>query len=415
MSDTHPTIQFELSSGTFYAGNDYISLIEAGQGPLNLNQLFKMGKLLVGDSAILEPDPNATPQDIIPLPELLLDSKHQHHQKIADADYGRLDVSEWTPDDYLEYGRWLDSFTRTTDSLTTRLSQEMLKRAYRLCAGPSIGQIGRADSRFKPVTAYYTALEIVPQLNAYVSWKPQDFANYVEGIFVELLEATNGEQGAMVPLNEEVDRRAKLGLGPSVEVLRKHGGYPMQHMVLNGYVDVENMTLDDYVKWGVRFMKANDGKPPTRDAINLLSRTRRAPNANTVLKKFRWGVFLSKVGASYVQQRGAAIVRRVPAINQEMMNGKLPPDILHDIPAEKIITVRATWLLVNRLLPCLAPAHKRVIARHVEPSELIEVLKYTGDINDDDITESAANLGIVQDLWPPIKEPYLRVPEELLA
>jgi hypothetical protein len=189
----------------------------------------------------------------------------------------------------------------------------------------------------------------------------------------------------------------------------------MKFMALNGYADVRSMEPADYVAWGVRFAEANDGRLPSREAINLLAKTRRAPGADNFLSRFRWQTFLSEVREAREEQQLEAIKQRLPAILQEIDAGVLPRDIFQGTTAEGFIGVRAKWLLVDGLLPKLDRSHKRVIAQHVPVDKLKDVLRYTGHVDESDIDNAATEMGVKEDLWPTVKEPYLRVPEELLA
>ncbi len=132
------SLQFDLSTGNLYAGQAYVDQVEAAHSPLNLVQLLAMGKLLVDATCELGQD-DATSDLIVPLVDIL---KNEQYEDMDTSGYDILEVGTWNMDDYVDYGRWLDGMTRGPKQVKTGLSREIIKRAYRLGIGPSIGRIG---------------------------------------------------------------------------------------------------------------------------------------------------------------------------------------------------------------------------------------------------------------------------------
>ena len=404
--------QFELSTGNLHADQTSIDQVEAGEGPRNLAQLQALGKLLVSSSAAVE---------IVPLPEILLG---REHDDIKAHGYERLDVSQWTSDDYVEYGQWLDSITRGPQQVRSQLTKYVLRCAYDLGIGPSDNLIRRKDL-FSKLSSFYKALDILPafEVGKYDTWSDQDLANHGERVLLALQSKTEGQTGRTNNLIEEIDRWARLGQGPGRRIFRRNGRNVMEIMALNGYADVKNMKPEDYVQLGVRFMEANHGSLPTVRAFDFLCKSMRAPNSVSFLRRFRWADYLEQVQAAYKRPDLYALEQKLPIIKQELKDGTLPHAAISDVTVEQalkhVLNRRAKWLLVNELLPELDAEHKLASTRGI--NLFFEgLIRTRGNLSDTDIEAAAARLDITEDLWPSRRKPrpymdYLRVPEELLG
>ncbi len=405
------SFHFELETGNLYAAQGPIERAEAGEGPPNLVQLYGAGKLLLAEAVILEQKPEDG--GIVPLPALLDVKKYGAIEPDA---YEHLDTEAWTRDDYICYGRWLDGVTRQPGQVTSNLTLQVIRQACYLGIGSSEGKLYNGE-RFGSVSAFYAAVEAVPEHRryAYDSWTAQQKADYAERVFLDLLQENEGRT-SYVGLNAEINRRAKAGLGPSCKVYSRDGTTPIRAMTMNGYVDVLSMKPEDYKQWGLNFMRANGGRAPTKEAVALLSRTKRAPSVTKFEHIFNWDDYVAEVKDRYNQQLMDGMRPRLCAIQQEVADRELPADILKGVSLEDVVAVRAKWLLVNELFRSLDRSHKKVIARHVSVDQLREVIADTGSVDDDDIEHAAVIAGVKEDLWPEEEfMPYLKVPEELLA
>jgi hypothetical protein len=407
---------FELSTGNLYTDQGRMDAVEAGKGAPNLIQLLAAGKLFVANAAILEQPPEDS--GVVPLRTIL--NVNQYGAVESDA-YEHIDVDAWGRDDYISYGRWLHNATRLPRQPKgmSQLTQVVLRQAYYLGIGAPDARIGRKN-RFGNLANFREAVGVIPahKRNLFDSWDDQKLADHTETVFLELLEESGGTTG-YVDLNAEIDRRAKKGPWPSTEVFRRDGGWPMKYMALNGYADVLSMGSKEYVDWGVNFRLANDGKLPTQEAIEFLSKTRRAPSWSKFLDMFRWADYLAEVDVAYDERKQQNGEQGMEVVRQELESGELPDYLVQGVPPEEAIVRRAKWRVVNELFPQLPVAHKRVIAEHVAPSELEKVLLYTGKpcMEGEDVQFAAAHVGVAEDLWPSEENkpfPYLKVPEKLL-
>jgi|GEM_PF-4501369 len=408
------SFHFELTTGGLYADQERVDQAATGEGPPNLVQLLEVGKLFVVNAAILEQKPAET--GIVPLKTILDVNKYGAVE--ADA-YDRLDVDDWNMDDYVQYGLWLHDVTRHANQRknVSQVTQVVLRQAHYMGIGAPEARITR-KTRFGSLPKFREALGVVPahKKDLFKGWSDQQLADHAESVFLKLLDKSDGSTGN-VDLNAEIDRQAKRGPWPSCDIFRRDGRWPMKYMVLNGYVDVLSMGPKDYVDWGVNFRLANDGKPPTAQALQLLSKTRRAPSLGSFERNFHWGDYISEVDTAYEERKKQDRSDKMVAICQEATAGKLPAELVKDIEPEEAIIRRAKWHLVNELFPQLELAHKRVIAQSVAVDELEAVLVYTGDVDEFDIKDAATKVGVIEDLWPTDENrpfPYLRVPEGLL-
>ena len=430
MFEEATSLQFDLSTGNFYASQVYVDQVEAAHSPLNLVQLLAMGKLLVDATCELGQD-DASSDLIVPLVEVL---KNEQYEDMDTSGYDILEVGAWNMDDYVDYGRWLDGLTRGPQQVKTGLSREVIKRAYRLGIGPSVGRIGHKQ-RFGNTTRFYEACEVLPNrgLYRYDDWRPQQLADYAEGVFLNLKNQAESQgenrSGYQLKLNAEIERRAQLGLGPALWIYKRHeGGGVMKFMTMNGYVDPKSMEPEDYISLGVRFMCANGGKPPTPSALDFLARSRRAPTSHDVWTKFTWDEYLGQTRAAYEKQEAVRkqviLKQKLVVIKQELEDGTLPRYIIKGKPTMEIIASRARWRLVGELLPNLNPGHKQAITLNEGSPNFVGAIRNHshGKLNVADIEETAMELNVYEDIWPQGMPgsntnymEYLRVPAELLG
>lgn len=410
-------LQFELSTGSLLADQACVNSVEAGHAPRNLAQLLAMGKLVVnaGNDSWQNGADNG---ETVSLPEIL---QNEQYEGIKAPVYGRLDTSEWDMDDFLDYGRWLDSLTKDPQQVKTGLSREVIRRAYHIGIGPSNSRIERKE-RFGTITGYYHALEVLPNrgLYKYDEWSSQELADYAEGIFQDLRSQAEGQTGHSLRLNDEIERRAHLGLGPALWIFKRNGGGGvMKFMAMNGYADSKNMEPEDYIRLGARFMRANGGQPPTASAIDFLALSLRAPTSHAIWTKFSWTDYLGDAKAAYEEQeelRKQTQTQKLLAIRQELENGSLPHSVIKGAPAMELIARRARWQVLGKLIPNLNPELKQSIAQRADTADFIAAIRCRKFIESADIEQAAKSLDVHDDIWrDDAYMEYLRVPGELLG
>ncbi len=188
------------------------------------------------------------------------------------------------------------------------------------------------------------------------------------------------------------------------------------------------MEPKDYIRLGVKFMRANDGKPPTPSALDFLARSRRAPTSHDVWTKFTWDEYLRQTRAAYEKQEAVRkqviLKQKLVVIKQELKDGTLPLYIIKGKPTMEIIASRARWRLVGELLPNLNPGHRQAIMWHEDNANFVAAIRNHshGKLNVADIEEAAMELKVYEDIWPQGRPgsntnymEYLRVPTELLG
>lgn len=407
-------LQFELSTGSIYADQACMEQVEAGNAPRNLVQLAGLGRLTVWSAT---EEAGANPGTVA-LPDMLEGAQDGH---IAEADYDRLDVGDWTRDDYIEYGQWLDGLVRDPGQTRSRLTVNVLNRGRDLGIGPGPGRIQR-DDHFSTLSAYYRALPIVPsrEMYRYDELTEEGLADYAEGVFVDLLNQRNGHT-RRPRLSQEIARRARLGEGPGLQAFEMNGGSLREIMLSRGYyIDVRHLEPEDYVELGVKIRQANDGRQVTMKAIDFLAQTRRAPTSRSFQNKFRWDDYLGQVQIAYESPDPSGFREKLPVIKQELKDGALPLTLIEDAQEpEEVLARRAKWLLAGELLPGLNARQRQFIVKNIRTA-FEGVVRVRGNVSDADIQEAAVRLGVAEDLWPSRREPepymdYLKAPEELMG
>jgi hypothetical protein len=361
------------------------------------------GQLLVGEDAVATHfESGGNPMDVIPLDQLLLDQQNT----VRSDSFEHLDVDDWTIDDYLSYGAWLDNVLKKEGQTKSALSERLLTRSYYYGLGPGVQRF-KADIRFGSLGEYYKELGTVPKYERgiYDSWTRADFADYVEGIYLELTAASDQEGGYAVSIAEELRRREKLGEGPSVWVIYNRAGRIMHLLDLKGYADIVHWDDQDYVDWGVKFMFANEGKLPNTPSVNELAKTRRAPTARSIFNNFGSMVdFQERVMLQYedeVVRRESARKNRFDEITRELSYGELPASLIEEAAMDAMFAAAGKYRVVHQLLPDLDEQRKISLARAKIPDDFVKRIRAIDPlITAGAIEESALVSGVFDDIWP---------------
>ena len=192
----------------------------------------------------------------------------------------------------------------------------------------------------------------------------------------------------------------------------------MKIMALKGYYKARYMETRDYFDIGVRFMRANDGRLPTRAAYTLLAQTLRTPGPNAIRDKFGWEQYLERIQAEYEKQLRQMDQRSKDAAKRAVAGDKLPSFILRNESPREITFQAAKWALITELAPRIDPVLKELIVKYVPENNFEAAIKSVCKVDSYDIQDAAEKLKITNKLWPtaPAKQwEYLKVPEELLG
>ncbi len=241
---------FDLSNGEVLAGaDDRKRYIEAGAQAV---RVVELGSLL------RDPTPHLDPRE---------------------AEYEKMDTSKWSRDRFLEFTRWIGRIVpKPADPHEKKINKSVLWHAYRLGLGPGVHAINKEVGSY--TNLYHEAgIAGLSTKGLWKDWGVDDAVGYIKRV-----------GGDKRPSAEDLRRKNKQDPGsPTAEFLtirfREIGGFS-QLTELAGYTVVQNWSTEDYIEWGVKIMRANDGKMPTRIMLDYLSVQDKGPHSRTVAEHF---------------------------------------------------------------------------------------------------------------------------------
>ncbi|HSW37002.1 MAG TPA: hypothetical protein VLG37_01380 [Candidatus Saccharimonadales bacterium] len=390
---------FNLETGQILTDSSaVIASIEAGEAPRHLQQLFAAGKLVV-DPEVRFSSEKDNESKIRKLGELLCDKT----VKIDKGRYEPLDVIEWDMVDYLSYGHWLLSVAST-------INVNVVRRAYRLGLGPSIGQFqGRKNSCFRSLTKYYEALgtNLKNQRGLYKSWDLERVVNYTEVV--------NQHKPSTQTLMETLAERARSGQGPSYEtILTLTGQKPGALLGDKANQPFRYRSNDDLVRLGVEYMLNHDGNVPKTSVIIELAHDNLAPSATTLRRRFGTiSNFHRELRSVYYLT--LRLINKLPEEREQKLASiikSLPPQSLlphliqrkdRPLSYETCLRVLAQYKLINALLvdARVSQERKDQLASIAEPSRFIAMMtKPSMGLDEKTIRRTAERIGVAEFIWP---------------
>ncbi len=367
MSSERSNIYIDVSSGQVVLGGPATdNHIESGGHPADLQSL---SDFLTGNSANVISEP--------------------------------LNVEDWSNEDYLTYGRWLNNLIRSGHESPPRLNQKVLRKGYALGIGPSIHRIS-AMRRFGSTSKYYA------ELGASNTHRIGNFKNTSSKELVAYLRDVGSGLGRP-PNVRDINRRAHNNPSrPTSSIYYDRfglGGWNKARE-LAGFVVIDNWDDDDYYNWGVKFMKANEGLIPTARHIRILSGKKFGPSDRGVMIRFKSLKDYQRVVWSRFEEMKLAQEQRDESLREEIAvkisTEEIPSELFEDVGTEQELFARyAKYNVVDALLPDLDGQRKINVA-----SEAYEDVSYAGSIrkiNDaitvGDIESTASYLGLFDYIW----------------
>lgn len=196
-----------------------------------------------------------------------------------------LQYADWSRSDFASHAAWLVRFVQTGKK-PTPLRQNTLKTFREYGLSPSPEAIRRNHGQ---LAAINTELGFSGEkaLGNFDQWTRQQYLRY-------------GATFKTRPTYRQLLSRYRRGYGPhpnrissvftSLPVFYEHIGYP----------DTTVWNREDHIEWGVKFMEANDGLPPTSRATRKFSEAKRGPSEAQIILHFGyWRKYNDEVAAQY--------------------------------------------------------------------------------------------------------------------
>jgi hypothetical protein len=252
-------------------------------------------------------------------------------QEIHALGLDRLDVSEWTQDSYIEFGKWIKSIVPPpTEEERYRLNRDVFINAANLGVGPGKNPLYR---NFGSYSKFYIEIQAgnTHGIGNFNEWTLEDFLDFIKEV--------GGERR---PTLDQISERARRNPSkPKAEYMHQRfkdiGGFS-RLVELAGYPVVDLWERDDYIDWGVKFMQANSGLLPTAIMANYTSKKKLGPSGRGIIDKFdKYGNFQREVLQRYQEVEHAKAMdlqEKLAEIEADLRTRKVPEQLFMTAPKE---------------------------------------------------------------------------------
>lgn len=357
------------------------------------------GELLIG-SAVAEARMQEMGNMVVSLPALI--SGEEACPPALPID--RRPVNGWTREEIVQAGQWALSLLEQASEGPVTLKQVHMRRLYELGLGPhwgrqrhfsSMGELRRETGSAKG-----------PDKGLFDYWSACDFATYA---------AKLSRQIGRRPRHQDYALAAKQQGGPGMWVINQRFGNVGNLNELAGYPNIRTWDNDDYVSWGVRVMRANDGRPITYGMMEALSRRQQGPSEYPIVKRFgAWSEYKKQVLKQFQaeeHERQDRVSARLDNYRTLVTAGILPSR-LRPASDEELRSFGSRYTLASHLLSHHAGKHSAalIIAEESAGSFIPALRKRNMHLTAAVIETEAVILDVYDDIWPSSEvEAWLRV------
>ncbi len=353
-------------------------------------------KMVIGDAAYEAAIAAGThPLDIQPLRDVL---EQPESAVVPEEHQARANVDDWTKQDYISYGRWLAKQVCALPDGTPRITSPILRNAGILGVGPAIKRF-EADCRFGSLSEYYAALDMnhLYQRNRFRSWTLADYVQYLEDV--------SKAEGGLRPTRQVLQAHALEGKGPTMGMITKATGVTLIDLQERiGFPAIHKWSEEDYLDWGVRFMMANNGRPPTARALDALSQRDRGPAAKTIFLKFdSMSNYKELVEARHAEaeaHRQKMETDNKTLVAELIKSGKVPAILHSPEDTERSLTQCAKYLVADALLGHVPTNDLARIAQTPSRRFVQRIQLHNTTITAGEVELTALEMGFYDVIWP---------------
>lgn len=324
---------------------------------------------------------------------------------------------QWEVQDYINYGHWLVNLIRKPDNPEAKiLNEEILARASNLGIGPGPRKIMVATPG-RRLTGFYQELKIqnVHRIREFDDWSQYDFAAYIRRV---------GKESGRRPTAKDLRRRnLRNKRNPHPHLIAEKCGGISGVMEYAGYVIVSRWEKQEFIDWGVKFMRANNGQLPVQRKIDYLSKKGVAPGYTSIYKRFQGlNAFQKIVIKEYYehlkeQTRDRELLLR--QLEDNLANGSLPASLLQDIASDdERIKTFAKYEVAKQLGAGMEEETMVKISRGQNDDRgfVASIRRHNDAISIGEIESTAMALGVFSEIWPDDESVKLLVlPQDLQA
>jgi hypothetical protein len=229
------------------------------------------GQLLIGQSAIAACVEESGIGDIVPLGTML----NLKPSQTTSLGYERHQYPEWQTNDYISYGHWTIRIIEA-QTAAKRVVRDHFQNMYHLGLGPSRKSI---EEQFGTFIDFKVAINspVNKTQGLYEHWQLSDYVEYA----LELATRVDGK-----PLESDYQSAFHRGEGPSPAMIFQIGESITGLNARLRYPNIHSWTEEDFIQWGVRTLRANQGTGLTSRLIDQLSKQHLGPSCSTVVTHF---------------------------------------------------------------------------------------------------------------------------------
>jgi hypothetical protein len=308
----------------------------------------------------------------------------------------------WSEDRYKRFGRWLyKAAAPPNNTKESQLNEAIFYQAYALGLGPG-GTI--FQDKFGSLSKFYESLKIdkVHQIGTFDDWTSEDFIKYLKNV------GRNIEGKPTLPILWDYSRKnPHKNPSPAVIASRIGGGKKIGPAIeLAGYFDIYNWTDDDYLDWGTKLMKANNGLEISTHILNYLSLVDKGPTASTIKNRFGINNFKERVNHLYrseLEAESERKIQKIAEIDAGLKNEKIPRELFETAETEDdLILIYSKFIVVHHLCPEWDESTKIIVStRGFQDAGLIRsIRKINNAINAGDVESAALYLDVFDIIWP---------------
>lgn len=381
--------------------------------PVSYNTMLSMaefwydtseGALLVGAFAA-EQRMQEVGQMVVPLAEVLTNPDYA----VRAPEELKINSEGWDDDAKVAYGQWILQVVTAGTGDPTAVTRQVFRQARNLGLGPSPRSLD--FNEFKDTIG-------VPLGNRSDRRAHRRFRDADEDDIIDAAIGYFKDSGHKISDNE-YDQAAKTGSVPNLRRLSEAlgGGGVSALNELLGYPNIPSWQEEDFIDYGVNFVKANGPEALTGTLNSILAELKYGPATRTIIERFgKWNIYKGKVLAKY-QQIETTKQTRLAAYRQRIADGTFPAEY-GALPEDELLAIGARYTLIEACAPQAIRKDKDKIARFKNIRFLFRDLgELSKHLTPGYIEMVALSLHILDQLYPTTEnEDRLRIaPEQIEA
>ncbi|HUC90066.1 MAG TPA: hypothetical protein VMR45_04645 [Patescibacteria group bacterium] len=326
------------------------------------------------------------------------------HARQFDVGYGTytlLEANNWTPDKYLEFGKWVLRAIEINGE-PQPLTEIHLERLRLLGLSPPVKHFGKINhykqrigaplagdrTRLRAKFRDTTTLELIDQaaeLAKALGRKPKR-ADYVEA-----------SQAGNVPTYQEI-----LRLVGSVNELNDLIGYP----------DYATWEPEDFINFGTQFAAVNEPGFFIPLGFDLIGKKGRGPWARSTSLRFGTWLDYRQSVTDKINEEKQVRDGKLELYKTMINDGRLPQ--CFGEPAKDLYAIAARYNVIQDCAPDMSDYYKLDLAQRGSSVLIRRLTKYNPELTPGYVEMVALSHNLFDDIWPEPPKDYLRLsPEEV--